>query len=128
MVPSRRVAVIVLANRAGRRPYALADVALDVLLPGALEPVDPPSPVVAMDSVEMSRYTGRYAGGVVVEVSVDNGVLTLHQGAQALPIRKIASGELVAGEGEGGQRIAFVPGSDGAVKYLHFNMRAFKRI
>lgn len=128
MVPSRRVAVIVLANRAGRRPYALAEAAIDALLPGALESAAAPASVVPMDSAEMSRYAGRYAGGVIVEVSVDNGVLTLHQGAQALPIRKLGSGELVAGEGDGGQRIAFVPGSDGAVKYLHFNMRAFKRI
>ena len=50
-----------------------------------------------------------------------------HQGAQALPIRKLASGELVAG-GEEGQFIAFVPGADGTVRYLHFNMRAFRRM
>ena len=127
MVPSRRVAVIVLANRAGRRLYAIADAALDGLIPGAVTPVVAPAAVVPMDSAEMTRYTGRYAGGLVVEVSVDNGVLTLHQGAQALSIRKLASGELVAG-GEEGQFIAFVPGSDGAVKYLHFNMRAFRRM
>jgi Beta-lactamase class C and other penicillin binding proteins len=55
MVPSRRVAVVVLANRAGRRPYAIADAALDALLPGALSPVPAIAAVVPMDSVEMAR-------------------------------------------------------------------------
>ena len=129
MVPSRRVAVIVLANRAGRRPYAVADAALDALLPGVLEPISPVPGPVAMDSTEMARYVGRYANGIVVTVTVDDGVLTLHQGAVALPIRKLADGRLVAGSEEsGGGWIAFVPGRDGAVEYLHYNMRAFRRL
>ena len=128
MVPSRRVAVIVLANAGGRRPYAVADAALDALLPGVLSPVAPTPATVPMDSAEMARYAGRYAAGMMVEVTVDGGVLTLHQGDAALPIRKLADGRFVAGGEQGGGWLAFVPGSDGAVKYLHFNMRAFRRL
>lgn len=129
MVPSRRIAVIVLANRAGRRPYAVADAALDALLPGVLEPIAPMPGPVPMDSTEMARYVGRYASGVVVNVTVDDGVLTLHQGAAALPIRRLADGRFVAGSEEtGGGWVAFVPGRDGSVQYLHYNMRAFRRL
>lgn len=128
MVPSRRIAVVVLANRAGGRPYAVADAALDALLPGALEPVPPTPPVVPMDAAEMARYVGRYAAGAMVEVSVDDGVLTLHQGAAAMPIRKLADGRLIAGPPDGGQRIAFVPGADGSAAFVHYNMRAFRRL
>ena len=128
MVPSRRVAVIVLANRAGRRPYALADAALDALLPDALEPVAPPPAYVAMDSAEMARYVGRYANGMALDVSVDDGVLTMHQGMAAVPIRKLADGRFVAQTDEGGSLVAFVRASDGRVKYLHLNMRAYRRM
>jgi CubicO group peptidase (beta-lactamase class C family) len=129
MVPSRRVAVIVLANRAGRRPYAVADAALDALLPGVLEPISPVPGPAAMDSTEMARYVGRYASGIVVNVTIDAGLLTLHQGAVALPIRKLADGRFVAGSEEtGGGWVAFVPARDGAVQYLHYNMRAFRRL
>ncbi|HEX8850497.1 MAG TPA: serine hydrolase [Gemmatimonadaceae bacterium] len=128
MVPSRRVAVIVLANRAGRRPYAVADAALEAVLPNALEPVAASPAEVAMDSSEMARYVGRYAAGMVVEVSVDGGVLTLHQGMVAMPIRKMADGRFVAQTEEGGAWVAFVAAGDGRVKYLHTNMRAFRRL
>jgi CubicO group peptidase (beta-lactamase class C family) len=129
MVPSRRVAVIVLANRAGRRPYAVADAALDALLPGVLEPIAPMPGPVAMDSTEMARYVGRYASGIVVNVTVDDGALTLHQGPLALPIRKLADGRFVAGSEEtAGGWVAFVSGPDGAVQYLHYSMRAFRRL
>jgi CubicO group peptidase (beta-lactamase class C family) len=132
MVPSHRVAVIVLANRAGRRPYAIADAALDVLLPpGALEPAAAATPAwVAMDSAEMARYVGRYANSMVIEVAVDAGALTLRQGSgAAMTIRKRADGRFVAGgDTDGaGNWVAFIPGPDGALKYLHFNMRAFRR-
>ncbi|HET7458745.1 MAG TPA: serine hydrolase domain-containing protein [Gemmatimonadaceae bacterium] len=133
MVPSRHVAVVVLANRAGRRPYDVADAALDALLPGALEPVAAAPPPVAMDSAEMARYVGRYASGMVVDVAVENGTLTLRPGGAAaggapLPIRKLADGRFVAGGEDAGGWLAFVTGPDGAVKYLHFNMRAFRRV
>ena len=128
MVPSKHVAVVVLANRAGRRPYAIADAALDALIPDALSPAPPVPAVVPMDSAEMARLVGRYAGGMVVEVSVDGGVLTLHQGPAALPIDKLADGRYVARTPDGGVTVAFVPGSDGAVKFLHYNMRAFRRL
>ncbi len=129
MVPSRRVAVIVLANRAGRRPYAIADAALDAMLPGVVEPVTPPPAFVPMDSTEMALYVGRYAGGIVSAVTVDDGVLTLHQLSLTLPIRKLADGRFVAGSEEtGGGWLAFVAGPDGSVRYLHYNMRAFRRI
>lgn len=128
MVPSRRVAVVVLANRAGRRPYAIADAALDALLPGALSPVPAIAAVVPMDSVEMARLVGRYAAGMVVQVSVDDGALTLHQGAAALPIDKLADGRYVARTPDGGVAVAFVRAADGTVKYLHYNMRGFRRL
>lgn len=128
MVPSRHVAVVVLANRTGRRPYAIADAALDALLPGALTPAPATPAVVPMDSAEMARLVGRYAAGMVVEVSVDGGVLTLHQGPAAMPIDKLADGRYVARTPDGGLGVAFVPGAGGAVKYLHYNMRAFRRL
>ena len=128
MVPSRRVAVVFLANAAGRRPYAIADAALDALLPGALAPAPAVPEAVPMDAAEMARYVGRYANGMVVELTVDDGVLTLHQGAAATPIQKLADGRFVARSAEGGMQVAFVSGPDGAVRYLHFNMRAFRRV
>ena len=67
-------------------------VALDALLPAVLEAIAPTPAFVPMDSTEMARYVGRYAGGIVSAVTVDDGVLTLH------------------------------------VRYLHYNMRAFRRM
>jgi hypothetical protein len=81
-----------------------------------------------MDSAEMVRLVGRYGAGMVVEVSVDGGALTLHQGPAAMPIDKLEDGRYVARTADGALAVAFVPGADGAVKYLHYNMRAFRRV
>ena len=118
----------ILANRAGRRPYAIADAALEAALPNVLEPAAPVPAAVAMDSSEMARYVGRYANGMPVEVAIDGGALVLRQGAMTLPIRKLAEWRFVAQGEEGGSLVAFVPGSDGHVKYLHLNMRAYRRM
>jgi D-alanyl-D-alanine carboxypeptidase len=128
MVPSRRVAIVVLANRAGRRPYAIADAALDALLAGAVEPPPPMSGEVPIDSTEMRRYVGRYASGTVVDVTIDRGELLLRQGDISAPIRKLADGRLVIHDDAGSNWIAFVREPDGSIRYAHFNMRAYRRV
>lgn len=128
MVPARRVAVIVLANRAGPRAYAVADAALDALLAGTVGPVAAAAPAVPIGADEMARLAGHYESGTVaIDASVDDGVLVLHQGTATLPVRKLADGRFVAGPAEGGNFVAFVPGADGATRWLHFNMRAYLR-
>lgn len=127
MVPSRRVAVIVLANSAGRRPYGIADAALDALLSSELAPVPPEPRFVAMDSIEMSKYVGRYASGMLAEVVIDRGALALRQGASFIPIRKLSNGLFTAGEGESAVYVAFVMRGDRAA-FMHMNMRAYRRM
>jgi len=125
-VPSRRVAVIVLANREGLMFRRTVAQALEPHLPPV--PARPGAPSVPMTTEEMTRYAGRYVGRWSMELLVKQGALFLKWGGGERPVTKIEGGRFLASR-EVGDPVEFriVPGADGRPEYLQMFLWVFRR-
>lgn len=123
MAPSRKFAVIILANRTGSSLEKTADKAMEIAL--GLPPVKESSrrTPMAMSDAEMERFAGVYSQGGTrrMEIVKKNGKLYVKQGSQENELNKVADNELAYAE----SRIVLVPGSDGSIAYLHAGGRSW---
>lgn len=128
MVPDRKLAVIVFANRTSHLTRTVEG-ALDVLLgrgPAARTSALPLKPE------EAGEYVGRYsqgAGGAQEIVRTEAGI-GMRSGQTVLPLTRIGRDAftVVFPGFTDPIRVEFVRGSEGAIVYLHSRLRAFKRM
>lgn len=124
MVPSRKFAVITVANRTGIALDAAANKAMEIGLRLAPRTTSatPPSAKV---SAGLRAYAGTYSQGPrTVEVLVRDDRLVLKQNDREQPLT-IADDSLRV---EGGGRWVVVRDASGAVEYLHAGGRSWRRL
>lgn len=131
MVPERRFAVVVLANRGGVPFQRTADRAMELLLPLATTlPPAPPAPH-PVDPSEVDRWVGRYENRWPMELVRHDGVLALRMaGGDPMPVKALGGGRYVATRPGTPQRFEFVlaPATATAPAYLHFALRSAFRL
>jgi CubicO group peptidase (beta-lactamase class C family) len=126
MVPSRRVGVVVLANRTGVALNSTANAALEAVL--NLPPDGPglrARPELPVTAADRTRFTGTYSQGPrQVTVAANGDALVLRQGTRETPLRRLDDLEFLAGA----TRYVFVADASGAVTFLHSGGRSWRRI
>lgn len=131
MVPEQRFGVIVLGNRSGVALNKTAEKAMELMLPLKPREPDKTKEGLPMSASEMANYVGRYGQrDVGFEILLKDGKLFLKQGANELPISKVADNGFSAAP-PGNSRpmqFALLPGTDGKAEYIHVGLRAAKRI
>jgi CubicO group peptidase (beta-lactamase class C family) len=124
MVPERKFAVIIVANRTGSAMLKLADAISEEML--ALEPEVKKEPDThALTAAEVSRYAGVYRNGAsVISLKADGN--TLQEGLRkiTIPYTRAGDGFLL---GEPPARLVVVPDANGGVEFLFSGGRAFRR-
>jgi CubicO group peptidase (beta-lactamase class C family) len=125
MVPSRRVGVVVLANRSGVTLARTADKATEVALnlpPAKAEPTRQPVPTTAE---ERARFIGTYSQGPrQMTIALKGDALVLQQAARELPLQKV--GDLAFSSAAGSY--VFVADASGAVTFLHTGGRSWRKV
>jgi Beta-lactamase len=130
MLPDSKAAVVVLVNKSGGGLPKTSERALELaasLQPATLRPTAP----IVMDASELARYAGGYSNGTQrVDLLVREGKLLFRRGSTE--IEAVKTGELwfsMTPPGSGAaQNFALVPGTGGAIAYLHAGSRAFKKV
>ena len=136
MVPSRRVAAIVLGNRSGSGLPETTRRAVEMLLgkpDGALEPPQPGEALAAVDRARLDACAGRYSqgSGAEIEIVVKDGALVVREGTREQPAVLQGSLRLAVGASGGTQPPAqwvLVPDRDGRPEYLFRGGRAYRRV
>jgi CubicO group peptidase (beta-lactamase class C family) len=101
MVPDQRFAVIVLGNRTGVSLGRTAEKAMELILPLKPKPAETPKQDLPMTAAEMANYAGKYGQREVsVEILLKDGKLSLKQGPNERPIRKIGENRFSAARRE----------------------------
>jgi len=125
MVPSRKVGVIVLANRTGVTLPRTTDAVLTALLTPAAAPPAPARPPLPTTTSERARYVGTYAQGPrQMQIEVKGEALAVAGSAQAAAMEKVGDHTFVAGA----TRYVFVTNPAGAVTFLHTGGRSWRKI
>jgi len=143
MVPARRFAVIVLANRSGMWLTRTAETAMDVAI-GLRSPAPPPLRALPMSDAELRSYAGIYRAPNrgSVELAIDNGQLLMTQGNRALRAIKIGDLRFLAVPVAMSVPTGVIPADDPAapsqtefvllrdstgIRYLHLQARGYRR-
>jgi CubicO group peptidase (beta-lactamase class C family) len=130
MVPSRRIAVVALAN--GEMPAGrTVDAALELLIPLA-PPAAPPDDGEPLEfrSDEMRRYVGTYQNRGTFQLSMRDGSLFVQQNNGPIrPIVKVGARRFVASGPNGRPRLRFVltPEQDDHPAYLQFSLWSYPK-
>ena len=129
LIPEKRSAMIVLANRSDDRMEKTFTCALDLLLPGVPIPAAEPRREVPMTADEMKRYVGTYTNRWPMEIFIKDGRLFLRRFGAELPITKIGENRfsIKPEEAPQPQEFALLPGADGRPEALQMFIWAFKR-
>jgi CubicO group peptidase (beta-lactamase class C family) len=131
MVPDKRFAVIILANRSGASLDKTAEKAMEMFLPLTPKPA-PKTPVeMPISEADTAAWVGTYqnAPAEKIEIFLKDGKLLLRRGNSELPIRKTGENQISAGVPGNSRQAQFtiVHGKDGRTFYLHSGGRAFRK-
>jgi len=130
MVPSRRVAVVILANKSGALLNKTAETAMDLMLPLQEKATAEPKQVLAISNTEISEYVGIYTNKPErAEILVKGNKLILKLDDGEFLITKIGDYRFSItkpNESEA-QEFVLVRGSDGKAEYLHIARHALKK-
>jgi CubicO group peptidase (beta-lactamase class C family) len=131
MLPDRKAAVVILVNRSGASLPKTSERAMEILAP--LQPAAvPPTTPIAMDANEMAKYAGGYTNPPGrIDLVVREGKLYFRRGTQEAEATKVGDLRFAvtpATPDATPQTFTLVPGSDGAIGFLHMGSRALKRI
>jgi CubicO group peptidase (beta-lactamase class C family) len=131
MAPGHRFAVIVLTNKGGQRLDKSAEKAMELLLPLKAKEENKPGQELPVTEAEMANYAGTYSqAGVSLEILIKDGKLFFKQGPAQLPMAKVGENRFTVAR-PGAPRpleLVIVPGADGKAEYLHFGLRAVKKV
>jgi CubicO group peptidase (beta-lactamase class C family) len=124
MVPSRKFAVIAVANRTGIGLNATAVKTMEIALP--LEPrTTSAAAQTTLAAADMHAYVGTYSQGPrSMDVLIRDGKLLLKQNNRETPLVKFGDQEIGT---ESGGRWVVVRGADGTVEYLHAGSRSWRK-
>jgi CubicO group peptidase (beta-lactamase class C family) len=131
MVPARRFAVIVLANRSGSLLNKTAEKAMELILPLEAKAEDKAELAMSISKAELSGYVGTYANKPEsVELLVKRGNLVLKREDGEFPITKIGDHRfsVVKPSGTEAEEFVLVRGADGKSEYLHVGRHALKKV
>lgn len=131
MVPDKRFAVIILANRSGASLDKTAEKATEMFLPLTPKPAPKPPPELPISEAEKAAWIGTYQNVPTekIEIFSKEGRLFLRRATSELPIRKTGENQISAGVPGNPRQVQFtiVQGRDGKTLYLHSGGRAFKK-
>lgn len=131
MVPARRFAVIVLANRSGSLLNKTAEKAMELMLPLEAKTEAKANQALAISEAEISEYVGTYKNKPEsAEILVKQGRLILKRQDDEFPIRKIGAYRfsIIKPSESEGDEFVLVPRSDGKVAYLHIGRHALRKV
>jgi CubicO group peptidase (beta-lactamase class C family) len=131
MVPARRFAVIVLANRSGSLLNKTAEKAMELMLPLEAKTEAKSEQSVVVSEAEIRRYIGIYTNKPErAEILVKQGRLVLKRKDSEFPITKIGDYRFLVikpSESEA-EEFVLVRGDDGKAEYLHIGRHALKKV
>jgi CubicO group peptidase (beta-lactamase class C family) len=131
MVPARRFAVIVLANRSGSLLNKTAEKAMELMLPLGAKAAVKSEQALPVSQAEISEYVGTYRNTPEsAELLAKQGTLILKREDGEFPTKKtgdhrfsiVKPNELEAEE------FVLVRGRDGKTEYLHIGRHALKKV
>ncbi|MGJ5820411.1 serine hydrolase domain-containing protein [Paludibaculum fermentans] len=126
LAPQQQAAVLVVTNRSGSTLSSVVQKALELALPLGPEEPQPPAPS-AIPEETLKSYTGTYAGGGWrIAITQEAGHLVLTFEGKSYPAQP-APGVRFTTEGPLSDFV-FVPGPDGAIRYLHVELRTLRKI
>jgi CubicO group peptidase (beta-lactamase class C family) len=125
LVPERRFAVIVLANRSGETLPQTRDKAMELVLSLTAPEQENAPPTQPLSEAELRSYTGTYSHAPRTwEVFMKEGKLYLkHEGAEQ-SLMNVGQNTFSYGAG----RLVFVPGADGKVLHLFMGLYAARKL
>ncbi|MGD0296192.1 MAG: serine hydrolase domain-containing protein [Bryobacteraceae bacterium] len=125
MVPDRKFAVIIVANRSGSGMPKLADAISEAVL--ALDPKSEREPAAhPLTTEELHRCAGAYVNGTSkVELEPDGGALKASIDGTFERITR-AGDKFLLGDGQP-SKLVLVPDSNGRIEFVFVNGRAFRR-
>lgn len=131
MLPARRFAVIVLANRSGSLLKKTAEKAMELMLPLAAKAEAKSEQALAVSKAEMSEYVGTYTNKPEsIELLVKKSRLVIRREDGEFPVAKIGDYRFSItepGETEA-EEFVLVPGADGKAEYLHIGRHALRKV
>ncbi|MBN9661165.1 MAG: serine hydrolase [Acidobacteria bacterium] len=126
MAPEHRSAVIVVTNRSGSTLGPVVQKAMELALPLGPEEPEPPAPT-AIPEETLRRYSGTYAGGGWrITISQQAGKLMLTFEGKQYPVEPAPGGRFTTSGPL--SDFVFVPGPDGAIRYLHVELRTLRKV
>jgi hypothetical protein len=131
MVPARRFAVIILANRSSSLLNETAEKAMELLLPLEAKAEAKSEQALAVSEAETSNYVGKYANKPQsAEIFVKEGKLILKREDGEFPITKIGNCRFSINKPSGSEPEEFVlvPGAKGKAEYLHIGRHALRKV
>jgi CubicO group peptidase (beta-lactamase class C family) len=131
MVPARRFAVIILANRSSSLLNETAEKAMELLLPLEAKAQAKSEQALAVSEPEISEYVGTYTNKPEsAEILVKKGKLVLKREDGEFPITKIDNCRfsiIKPSESEAAEFV-LVPGANGKAEYLHIGRHALRKV
>jgi CubicO group peptidase (beta-lactamase class C family) len=125
MVPSRRVGVVVLANRTGVGMTRTAEAAIEAVLKLAPEPTSPTQMPMPTSAADLARFTGEYSQGLRrITIEAKGSELMIRLEGDERVLQKTGDLEFKAA----GARFVFVSGPSGAITFLHNGGRSWKKV
>ena len=131
MVPIKRFAVIVLANKSGTLLKKTAERAMELLLPLEAEPQTKPKRALPVKEAEISDCVGIYVNKPeTAEILMKEGKLVLKWKDGEFLITKTGDYRFsfTKPSESGAEEFVLVRGGDGKTKYLHIGRHALKKI
>jgi hypothetical protein len=128
MLPEKKDAVIVLANKEGRPLTKMMDKALELLTP--LQAIDSPKPKpdIPMTEQEMKQYTGTYHNRWDVEVTIRERKLILKRFGSEIELSKVGQNRFSLPESNGkSEEILIFPASGENPAFLQMFIWGFKK-
>lgn len=130
MIPERRFAVMVLANRDGANLRKTIEKAIELGLPLAAKDELRPKPVLTLSEDEMKKYIGVYSNPNRwdEEVLIKEGKLTLKLFGVELALTKVGDGRFAFQfPNAPPEEMVIKPAADGKPGYLHHYVWAFRK-
>jgi hypothetical protein len=124
MVPSKRFAVIALANRTGVGLRTTVETAMQIGLASLRPATSSTAAPSGHAAAEMGAFVGTYSQGPrTIELLVRDGNLLFKNNTGEQPVT-ISGGSLLVGSG----RWIVVRGANGAIEYLHAGGRSWRKV
>jgi CubicO group peptidase (beta-lactamase class C family) len=131
MIPARRFAVLVLANRSGSLLNKTAEKAMELMLPLGAKAAVKSEQALQVSQAEISEYVGTYRNTPEsAELFAKQGTLILKREHGEFPTKKTGDHRfsIVKPSESEAEEFVLVRGRDGKTEYLHMGRHALKKV